>query len=524
MPHNDIAYPLFKASKKNNLAKVNALRSRVDDMQSIYRDHLGQNALHVAIINNNPDLAFTLVSMQPELLNHARSNDDATPLVLAASLNRWSCLQAMLRAKDCNHALEDEQNIDMTLSGSALLIAVKKQKKAIVKQLIDFGAPTNRQDFPLGNSALIYAVRANDANLVTLLRNNQASESLNNFHQESPFSEALRLCHWDALIALCLTGGKFEQALCKKALIKAIIYGQYSVVKALLMHTDINPNDIIDNDDSINTPLHLAVIYDHPEIAALLIQHKATCENHFDKNGDTALHLAIRQTKSNMILWLKSLGFEPISLKSSKGISATNFAQTLSINLEPQKSAELTKVVSEQNPIHPIILAIAKGSKESLAQLLSEDNSNLSNITTVTGLTLLEYTISLGASDLLSSLLEKFPADEQDNAFQYACTHKQWTCAEVIKPIEGLVARIDEQHYHHLSWYSRNIKKEKNAFITDLQSSMEHITERGEKEKFYRCAAQSKTAKYHALFWRKSETRTTIELSEAANKLSLSSH
>ena len=514
MRTNDVGYKVFKAAKKNRLETIAELRSAQDN-PSIYNDKAAQNALHWAVINNNPQACFELVGFMPELLEGARLQDDATPLVLAASLSHWECVLKMLQAMA---PLPEEADKDPTYAGSALMIAVKKRQVSVVKALLELNAPREQRDFPAGRTPLLCAVNNRSPEMIHLLRRYNASDEATDLRGNTPIQLAVIQGYWDCVIALCETGEAFPQDVCDSALLQAVKDKQYAAAFALLKYAKANANYIDESSAKKQALLHLAVTNEQPEMVALLVEFGAKFEGVFDKNGDTPLHLAVRRVDIEMIDWCKRLGADTKALTSESGVEMVRFANTMSSRLsDPNQATSLTEKVNQplsETDTPQAVIAIAKGNAEALQEVLEEVDIN--EPIAPGQLTLLEYAVMLSQVDLIPLLLAESNQDVKDKAFQLACTKKSWACAEAIDKVGGLVASLDNKYYHQLSWHRLDNKSVKQRFISELNTKVSSLED---KNRYFEKAALSKTASYRQiLFWKKAPTHTTEQLHNASQQ------
>lgn len=512
MRANNVGYKVFKAAKKNQLQLLKSLCAPENDPPYIYRDFEHQNALHWAILNHNSEACFELVKAAPALLHDARRGDDATPLVLAARGDHWDCLQSMLRGMAVQEV--DEESSDLTYAGAALIIAVKKRQLSAAHALLKAHAPKEQTDFPAGRTPLLCAINNNDAEMVRLLLQHDASDDIKDTRGDTPLTLAMKRGHWRCVVTLCENGKTFSEEIVNQALLQAVKEKQYRAADALLHYARADANFVDEGSDTRTTLLHLAVINEQPEMAALLVKYGAKFDGAFDSNGDTPLHLAVKTISFNMIDWCISLGATK-AIQSRANVPVARLAVTVAGGLaEPERANHLTQAVNESTShIEAAVVAIAKGDSDMLQSALESCHDVNARIAPG-NLSLLEYAVTLERVGMMAPLLQKSSHEIKDSAFQLACIKSLWSSAEAIDKVGGLVAALDAKYYHQLSWHRLDNKRVKQRFMSELNMK---VSELDDKKEYLEKAAETKTACYRQLlFWKKEPTHTTEQLIRAS--------
>lgn len=533
MPYSgDLGQQVFRATGAGALDEVNRLTSSTDSFR-LCKDGLGRNALHLAVLNNRADIASVLVARWPELLSDT-DNQQNTPLVLAANRGRLTVLLKMVR----NDLTTEDATIDLYCSGAALLAMVQQRQIAAVKLLLAKKAKTDARTANMNNTPLMMSVLNQDVEMVELLLGKAVSQKPVNYQGKNAFQLAMEHKYWGCAYLLLQADLKahdtdtYTPERLNQALLIAVKENQYQLA-SMLLRANANP-DLVDEDDSQSRSLlHLAVQHDNAEMVALLLQHKAKVNEAFDRNGNTAVHLAVINQSLTIIRWFRAILPDCMDVKDEQGKSVRErvTSQTTTAGMLPVQSAALTNVTTREAGLSAMVLAIAKGDNDVFTTELSSV-TNLSETCAPNDMTLLAYAVSLGHVGMVSQLLDKRVETSDDeavaSAFELACEKKDWHCAVAINPIQGLIRRLDDKYYHQLSRISLSglNRRIKQRFQFELQNHLpQAVTEQAE---LYRAAAQSKTATYHQLgrfsqlmFWKPpQETNTSRLLMESADSLS----
>merc|ERR1712224_373971 len=113
------------------------------------------------------------------------------------------------------------------------------------------------------------------------------------------------------------------EALLAHKLIKATVSGNTEKVHRLLIEEDADPKVY---DANGGTPLHFTAYYNHPEIAELLLDHKADVNAHEKAKTDaTPLHAAAANGHAGMVSLLLAARAQP-DLMNAMGKTALDVA------------------------------------------------------------------------------------------------------------------------------------------------------------------------------------------------------
>ncbi|XP_041966238.1 NF-kappa-B inhibitor beta [Alosa pseudoharengus] len=128
------------------------------------QNHLGQTALHLAVIVDQPECVRGLLWGGASAELQERGGN--TPLHLAVRELRMECVKELT---SCPRLSYEHLSVTNYSGVSALHVAVQKGRSDIINMLLSAGADVNQRDLGSGRSPLHWAVEAQSAQLVALL-------------------------------------------------------------------------------------------------------------------------------------------------------------------------------------------------------------------------------------------------------------------------------------------------------------------------------------------------------------------
>lgn len=145
------------------------------------QNHLGQTALHLAVIVDQPECVRGLLWGGASAELQERGGN--TPLHLAVRELRMECVRELT---SCPRLPPDHLSVTNYTGVSALHLAVQKGRGDIVSMLISAGADVNQRDLGSGRSPLHWAVEAQSTQLVALLLSAGAAVDQRSYAGHSP--------------------------------------------------------------------------------------------------------------------------------------------------------------------------------------------------------------------------------------------------------------------------------------------------------------------------------------------------
>jgi ankyrin repeat protein len=294
--HHDITLRLLEESRI--LQNIDAL------------DFLGRSALYFACMNNNAGLVNILLQAGADPNAHD-SQTNCPPLFIAARLGNLEMVNYLLA-----------KNADMNY-------IVPKYEKSILHYLVRFdgaefveiakvllarnGAMINRISHTR-NTALHIAVKHGCINMVrVLVETYHADPNIVNVLDMPPvfycftrklISQETRMQIFDVLLASGTLNVNLKMRSAISLLHRLAEVGDLPRTKLLVS----KHNAVVHNMTYRRwTPLHIAVKYNHPNVAEYLLQHGAMI-NFCNNNGSAALHIAIRCTHFGIVSMLMRYG------------------------------------------------------------------------------------------------------------------------------------------------------------------------------------------------------------------------
>lgn len=164
------------------------------------QNHLGQTALHLAVIVDQPQCVRGLLWGGASAELQERGGN--TPLHLAVRERRTECVREITTTSQNN----DYLHITNYSGVSALHLAVQKGSDDIIGMLIEAGADVNQKDLGSGRSPLHWAVESQSPQLVKLLIQGGANVDQPSYAGHTPLYCALHR-HNKEVQALLKAGG-----------------------------------------------------------------------------------------------------------------------------------------------------------------------------------------------------------------------------------------------------------------------------------------------------------------------------
>lgn len=256
----------------------------------------GKNAIHLAAMQTDPVFLQAVLSCVEgdDGAMVARDNFGNTPLIDAAA--HGDATNLFLLADHSRSIVQTINNRGVNGS-TALIMATKNGNHTMMSLLMLYGGdPTERDDF--GNSAISYAFDFPDTECIRILK------TMGN-------KRAVR-----------------HEARAKSALSRAILNNSATWLMYLLrkIKVDVNREEFVPEMGVSMFPLFLAVSVNNESVVNYLLINGAN-PNLVDRNGDTVLLLAIRNSNTSLTKLLLQYGADPEISNSLTGETALSLAQ-----------------------------------------------------------------------------------------------------------------------------------------------------------------------------------------------------
>jgi ankyrin repeat protein len=254
---------LIHAAKANQIETVAALIKANAACDWVLNEG---NALHYAVINNNPDMIRILIPAGARC--NKKNKSGHTPIHLAAHMKHWNCVIAFAETKP---DLDDSSH-----SGGALLYAAKNNQLPALKALIQTNVTLNWAWSEDNSTALHFAAENNNPEMIRTLISAGAHCNAENKNKRTPIQVATGMDHWDCVIAFAESASTTITTMYNtgSALTQAARANQTNAVAALIKATSYY-NVTIDN----QTPLHYAAINNNPAMIRILLAAGAAPNN-----------------------------------------------------------------------------------------------------------------------------------------------------------------------------------------------------------------------------------------------------
>lgn len=324
---------------RNRSEKILAL-ILVDGIDLNVKNNAGDTALHIAVENNDISSVEMLVGEHCDI--NAVNRSGATPLILAAKNNNMEIVEFLISKKadkrnrdDARMTYEDylasyrkstEENKDSSMkmntptvgsldseqyrivfgsfSGLPLLSAVKNQNRPAVLKLLKEGVSVDGETDSNGNTALMYAVYAQNGMLAKTLLENGANVNAPNNMGQTPLHCAVSV-RARTIAGILFTYGaevNAKDGAGNTALSVAIQSGLVNMVE-LLLDAGANPNIKFKNNNNILIQACLNKDYDM--VLAIINTVRSIDYYYVNAMGKTALDIAKEQHSDDIVQLLE---------------------------------------------------------------------------------------------------------------------------------------------------------------------------------------------------------------------------
>jgi ankyrin repeat protein len=289
---------LIDAIKSGNLAEVkNLIQSGVEfDTLQFKIEYNSYTVLTWAAANDHIEIVELLLEKGANV-NQARQ-DGKTALMLAILFGKIQIIELLLE-KGANVNQADQYG------DTALIEAAANGNIEIVKLLLEKGAKVNKANKD-GETALMLAILFGKIQIIELLLEKGANVNQADQDGKTALMKAI-ICGQTQIFELLLKRDDVDVNHAdrdgKTAFMLAIRSHQIQIIELLLKRNDVDVNQKIDCDG--DTALMEAIRDDHIEIFELLLKRNDVNVAQANKDGDTALSLAIKKNNQPIVIALK---------------------------------------------------------------------------------------------------------------------------------------------------------------------------------------------------------------------------
>ncbi|MBF8246369.1 MAG: ankyrin repeat domain-containing protein, partial [Rickettsia sp.] len=263
---------LHIAARKNDAISAQLLIDAGIDKE--FKNYDGDTALHITGKYNSVDVTRILIDAKSNL--NAQNNNNITTLMFASLHNSPQITQALIDTITYNNIEKVNLDLQDNEGETALHKAVWNNFPDIAQMLIDSQANLNLQDNE-GETALHKATNKNLPNIVEKLINAEANLDIQTNRGDSPLHRTA-IGNITSIATLLIQAGANtelkEKDFSQTALHLAVIYNNPDVAEIFLNGGANKDSTNIQN----QTPLHLTAMFNTPQITTMLLNKNANIE------------------------------------------------------------------------------------------------------------------------------------------------------------------------------------------------------------------------------------------------------
>ncbi|XP_076068299.1 ankyrin repeat and SAM domain-containing protein 6-like [Oratosquilla oratoria] len=333
------------------------------------QDYDCNTALHIAAANDHEDVMRFLVEVgaNPELCNHmgwtplmqaarhghlatitfllrlgvavdARNRLGMTALMLASVSGHMPSIRALL---DAGARLHTPPSLS-TCQVSPLMVAAHHGNDAVVRLFLDKGVNANKATPKSGITPLMFGAAGGNVSTAQILLDRGADANVTSACHLTALHVA-RSCNRPDIAAYLQkkTTNKKKSVRGLRDVMQAARHGNTEAVREIL-YTEPGQCHTTTSDGA--TPLMVAAMMGHRDVAQLLLQYGTHIDAQDHKNGWTALMQAIYHRQTDMAKFLIHCGAE-INIATPKGYTAGDFAGEM-------LDVDILKLLMEEDVVH----------------------------------------------------------------------------------------------------------------------------------------------------------------------------
>lgn len=308
--------PLHLAAEWNNPNMIGYLLDRGANINA--KNDIGETPFFSSMKGNSPACIDALLNYPNSQINIA-ARDFLGNCVLHTAV-QWSAYEAATKVVSLTNGASLVQARNLA-GKTALHVAAAQGSLRFIQMLLGYGLDVNETD-ELGRSALVYAINGNKLEAVKYLLSQNASPIQQDMYGQTPLHFAVENKNIECVRILQAAGAN---AMAKDT------YGQTPLSLAMkqsqaMISAVLGKNKTVQNSDG-ESPLHIAVIENAGAEQCAFLLNQGYQINKRNKDGSTALLLAVQFNRSDIIPVLLSHGADAFAA-NNVGISPLSLVLT----------------------------------------------------------------------------------------------------------------------------------------------------------------------------------------------------